>query len=423
MPLANKLKLQVDLPVWEWCRLAPSPSAAVSSTCTADNSLYHVTFGRYIYFMNTVPIATVAAGYSTGFFRYDTITDTYQILAYPPNGLVTYSSMQFAGGQGYNARVISAGSNTLQAAAMTGKTLKGFDIRIIYGAGVGQQRIITDVSDPVIAYAGTVTLLTTTPQTNLQDQNANWAINQWVGYQVRFMHASGQVQTRKIIYNTSTLLVFSDTNKYAEDQWAYSPIFSPAVTNASPFVVAIVGSPYQIESSTITVDQPWSVQPDETSRFVVRSGGIWMTTSVGGTSSYIIQYYDIAADQWYVRNSCLLLGPVTAAGTEATIVNTGENATVFERGIALGTQTTTNLQDTTKNWPVNSWTGYNLRIFSGTGEGQIMPILSNTVNTLVFVPAASLTSASVTSASGVINTFIVTLAASPAPAAPVNCNG
>jgi hypothetical protein len=414
MALTNNIKKQVDLPVWEWCRLAPTASAAVSSTCTADNSLYHVSFGRYIYFMNTNPAAVAAAtGYITGFMRYDTFTDTYQILNFPLAALATYSAMQFAGGQGYNARVISAGTNTITAALLTGKTLKGFDIRIIGGTGAGQLRIVTDVSNATISYTGTVTAAPVTPQNYVTDANANWTINQWAGYQIRFMHVSGQSQTRKIIYNTPTTLYFSDVTKMAEDQWVWTPVYS---MTGSAYVVAVAGTPYQIESSTLTVDSPWQIQPDETSRFVVRSGGIWMVTS-GAT--YALQYYDIAADQWYVRNAGAATSPVTAVGSEATIVNSGENATVFERGTATGTHSKKNLQDTTKTWTPNQWIGYSLRIFSGTGEGRVINILSNTNNNLIFDPVACVDAQVFASASGVSGAYIVTTTT----ITPVNCNG
>ncbi len=382
MALTNTLKNQVDIPVWEWCRLAPGVSSALSSTCTADNSLYHVSFGRYIYYLQTSTTTATTTG-SSGFFRYDTISDTYQLLAIPPIPVATYSAMTFAGGKGYFGRVISGGTNTLQTSALAGKTLVGFDIRIIGGTGDGQQRIITDVSNPVIADNGTLTAVAASPQNSVTDANKNWVINQWVGYQVRFLSASGQSQIRKILYNTSTTLVFADVAKFAEEQFAWSPIVTTA---GSTLVIAAVGSLYQIESSTITVDSNWLVQPDETSRFVVRSGGIWLNSS-GAT--FTLQYYDIAADAWYVRNAGAATSPVTAVGTEVNSQATGENACVWERGIALGTHSTTTLQDTTKSWTTNQWVGYYVRIFSGTAEGQTRVITSNTANTLTWISAGT----------------------------------
>ena len=385
MSLTNNLKKQVDLPVWEWCRALPAVSSALSSTCTADNSLYHVTFGRYIYFMQSA--TTLAAGSGlTGFFRYDTISDSYQLLTQPPITVATYSGMQFAGGQGYYGSVLSSTPNTITAAGLTGKTLKGFDIRIIGGTGNGQQRIITDVSDPTVWDNGTVSAISASPQGYITDVNKNWTINQWVGYQMRLVHLNGQSQVRKILYNTSNTLYYADVAKFPEDQFAYNPI-SPSGTsgtNDSHYIAAITASaasPYQIESSVLTVDSNWKTQPDATSKFVVRSGGIWLICN--GTN-YYVQYYDIAADSWYIRNgSAVTTSPINVAGTDGSIVNTGENATAWERGIATVTGSdTTHLGDTTKNWTVNQWAGYRVRIFSGAGEDQARTIISNTATQL-----------------------------------------
>ncbi len=415
MALTNNLKPQVDIPVWEWCRLAPSVSSALSSTCTAENSLFHVSFGRYIYYLQSGTASGSGTG-TTGFFRYDTVTDTYQLLSQPPVVPVVGSAMTFSGGRGYNTRVISSGPSTIIAAGLTGQTLKGFDIRITEGIGDGQQRTIVKVSDPIIAYTGTVTTAATSPQGTIIDANANWEINMWVGYQVRFVHASGQSQIRKIMYNTSNTLYFADIAKFAEDQFAWAPIVTIA---GSTLTFSALGAAYQIESSEITVDSPWVVQPDETSRFIVRSGGIWLASSGATPVASTLQFYDIAADVWYIRNGTPITSPVTAVPTDITTQSTGENACVWDRGIALGTHSESNLQDTTKNWTVNEWVDRELRITSGTGEGKILHILSNTSNSLVFSPVASFKPYTIVADSGVINTYTVTTAT----ATTTNCNG
>jgi len=48
--------------------------------------------------------------------------------------------------------------------------------------------------------------------------------------------------------------------------------------------------------------------------------------------------------------------------------------------------TSTTLTDTTKNWPTDQWKDYVVEITSGTGEGQIRKIVSNTNNTLTVDP-------------------------------------
>lgn len=383
MGLTNNLRKQVDLPVWEWCRLAPGVSAAVSSATAANNSIYHVDHGRYIYYLQAATTVAGATSVGTGFWRYDTVTDTYQQLAFPPIAPATFSSMQFVGGQGYYGRVISATTNTITCAALTGQVLASYDIRIIGGTGIGQHRVITSVSNPTIWDNGTITTLPVTPELSVIDANKNWTVNQWIGYQVRFVAATGNSIVRKIIYNSSTTLYFADSNKYAEELNAYCPIVT--ITGAA-LTIGAAGTQYQIESSVMTVDTPWAVQPDATSRFLVHSGGIWLLSS--GTT-YTMQYYDVAADTWYVRNSTTTGGPVLAAGTDGTIMNTGEIALIDDRGIAQGSQTSTTLQDTSKNWQVNYFPTYNhrVRIFSGTGEGQVRNITANTANTLTVSPA------------------------------------
>ena len=52
-------------------------------------------------------------------------------------------------------------------------------------------------------------------------------------------------------------------------------------------------------------------------------------------------------------------------------------------GLASGGSTTT-LIDSTKNWNVNQWAGYKIRIKSGTGRDAYLTITSNTVNTLTY---------------------------------------
>lgn len=382
MGVTNNLKPQVDTPVWEWCRQAPAVSSSLSSACAAKNSLYHVTYGRYIYYFQSNAITTGNV-FTTGFFRYDTISDSYQELAVPPFTTGTFSAMDFAGDQGFFGYVLGngGGQNTLQSAALTGQTLKGFDIRIIGGTGYGQTRTITGVSDPVLHDCGTVTAVAATPQNTITDVGKTWAWNQWVGYQIRFVSSNGQSQLRKILYNTANTITFADVNKFAEEDWAYSPVVTVA---NSPLVIAVAASTvYHIESSIITVDSNWLVKPDSTSRFVVKGGGIYLL-SLG--TNYILQYYDILGDQWYLRNGGAATSPWVTASTDASIVSTGENATVWERGKGVGTQSSTTFQDTTKSWTTNQWAGYYIRIWSGTGEDQYRKITSNTNNTLT-VPA------------------------------------
>ena len=68
MALTNKLQKIIDRPVWEWCRFNPiGNTAAGSALCTSDDGT-----ARYMYYLQ-----------ATAFYRYDTWTDGWQLLAPP----------------------------------------------------------------------------------------------------------------------------------------------------------------------------------------------------------------------------------------------------------------------------------------------------------------------------------------------------
>jgi hypothetical protein len=84
----------------------------------------------------------------------------------------------------------------------------------------------------------------------------------------------------------------------------------------------------------------------------------------------------------------------SAAGNDVSIERTTENSSIWERGIAASTSTTTTLVDASlgvdrKAWNVNQWAGYWVYIYSGTGAGQLRQIASNTGTTLTWSTAGT----------------------------------
>jgi hypothetical protein len=382
---SNQLVKQVDLPVFEWTRPLPVVgTAGLSATCTADNAIFQETSGRYIYSLLS----------ATAFWRYDTITDTYEQLSSPGLTVLTASSMKFAGALGYYGRVISAGSNTMFTGLPFGKQAIGYRIRIISGTGVGQERLITDVSDPIIADFGGATAGSAL---NLTDTTKDWGrgatggttnLNNWVGYVVRTISGTGLNQVRKILYNTNQLLTIADTSLYSIDTWCI-PLqggLAPTAGTAG-WLAPAAGTLYQIEASTITVDTPWTIQPDNTTRYIIQSGGIWLssgaTVANGGVT---MQYYSVLEDIWYAKSIQNNMIPTLL--TENNTERITENSTIWWTGVA-STGTTTTLTDPNANWIVNQWVGYELFIWSGTGRSQITDIVSNTANVLTFSTLAT----------------------------------
>ena len=366
--VVNTLRKQIDLPVWEVLRPAPANSAAAASSCVADNSNFHVQHGRYIYYLIS----------AAAFWRYDTWTDTYMQLSSPPIALSAWTSMKFSGSMGYEGLALGGGANTITLPAYSAAALKTFDIRIISGTGFGQRRQITAVAEPIPVESGVPTAVNNVlGAISVTDTTKAWVINQWAGYQVRISFGPGVGQVRRILYNSATVLTLADVAVADHNNWSNPMIFSPAISAA-----AGTQSIYTIESSVATVDANWITPPDTTSVFRVESGVIVMASSAAATPFYTLQYYDIASDTWYIRTANT--NNVAVVGTDGTIERTTENATLWDRGSATA-GTTTTLTDTSKNWTTNVWAGKYVRIFGGTGEGQLRLIASNTQTVLTWI--------------------------------------
>jgi hypothetical protein len=354
MTVTSKLKKQVDLPVWEWLRFSPVTGVVTSTMTTSDGM-----GDRFLYVLHS----------STNFWRYDTWSDSWQQLANPAVAIATVDSLRYSTYNGYRGRVISNTDSThFTASGLFGNVLDGYKIRINGGTGLGQERTITNVAEPVVADSGIATATTNTLQ--LQDTTKAWTINQWVGYQIRITLGTGATQVRKILYNNATTIVWADTNWGAIEPRYYCPMVTAPVAAASF---------YSIESSTFTIDQAWTTNPDNTSKFVVLSGGIWCVSSQAGAPYYNIQFYDIAADTWYTKTGAGGIFAATALVTESSLERTGEVAGIYTSGTtASGTNLTVVSNEALT---ANRWNNYAVKITGGTGIGQVRIIVSNDATT------------------------------------------
>jgi len=380
---SNTLTRQVDMPTWEWTRFAPAVSSAISSSCIADNGDFLPDeHGRYIYYLIS----------ATQFVRYDTWTDMYQQLAPPAIAPATFSSMKYSAALGIDGKVIAAGVNTLQVPAITQQALVGYDVVIISGTGAGQRRTIINAAEPVIADSGIVTAVSNTIGTlNITDTLKTWTVNQYEGYTLRITGNSGVSQIRRILSNSTNVITLGDTTQMNKP-WNNPAAFSPAIS-----ATAGSQSTYAIESQVITLDSAWAVQPDTTSVFRIQSGMIGLVSSAAAAPFFTIQSYDIISDTWYILPATQNI--FTVAGTDCTIERTTENASLWYRGIASASSTTTTLVDASlgvdrASWRVDQWVGYWVYIYSGTGAGQIRQIVSNTSNTLTWTTAGTVTATS-----------------------------
>lgn len=365
--VSNQLVKQVDLPVWEWTRPLPvTATAGLSCSCNADNVDFNEISSRYIYLLLN----------ATNFWRYDTVADSYQQLAAPGITPLTASSMQFAGAQGYYGRVVSGTSTTITT-GLPNRSAVGFRIRIISGRGAGQERIITSVSEPtVVDWGGASAAGTTT----LTDSAKNWVFNNWIGYTARTTGGAGLNSARKILHNSATVLTVADPAVIALD--GNSMPMSQTAGTAGFATSLAAGTQYQIEAYTVTVDTAWTVTPDNTSRYVIQSGGIWLasgaTVALGGMT---LQYYSVLEDVWYAKP--INNGSIPIVAADLSLERFTENSSIWYTGKASA-GTTTSLTDATASWTTNQWAGYYAFIWTGTGKAQLASITSNTGTVLTF---------------------------------------
>jgi hypothetical protein len=357
--LTNNLKVQVDLPTWEWMRFTPTTSTAVSSAATAK-----LQGTRFIYYQVSGTLS-----------RYDTYSDSWHQLT-NMTGFSTPTIMNanaISSVMGHPGRAIGSGggNNTMQLAGLWGKAMVGYKIRITGGTGQGQERTITAISNPTIHERGTIT---TGGTQSIVDASTGvslkqWKLNQWRDYQIRVDYGTGRTQLRPLLSNTINSLVWSDATQTTVNPWA-QPLSNISFTASSQYV---------IESHIITVDENWETNPDNTSTFMVMSGGIWnVTQGTTATPFFSLSYYDILADQWYGKSTQSGLKTVVfLAGSDLSLEVMTEVPSTITTGTATSATTNT-LTNTGVTMIANQYKNQNLIITGGTGIGQTKQILNHT---------------------------------------------
>ena len=366
MAVTNLLKPQVDQPVFEWMRFAPTATSSTSTLAASDLS------ARYMYYL-----------VAQAMWRYDTYSDTWQECAAPNIAPLTAVSMKYSAYSGYRGHAIAASSTTITVAGFSrhANFSVAAKIRIISGKGAGQERTITELADAEIADFGVITVFTnTTSLVSIGDSTKKWRVNQWDGYQCRLVYGTGQTQIRRISFNDTTSLTFMDTNFQAIDSFN-NTAFSAVTPYAVPNISTGLQTHYVIESTVLTVDTAWDVTPDESSVYIILCGGLWLTSSASATPFSSVQFYDILTDTWMTKTP--IGGHLTAAlGTDFSIDRTGEAAGAYVSGLTASSATTRTLVNSGATMAYDRYANYQVRITSGTGIGQRRRIVGHTDTTM-----------------------------------------
>jgi hypothetical protein len=109
---------------------------------------------------------------------------------------------------------------------------------------------------------------------------------------------------------------------------------------------------------------------DNTTQYQIFAGSLWYQNA-GTAGGFVV--YDAATNVWTSR-------AVTGAaswGTDGYLVATPGGAETFLTSTVTSAASTT-LTDTAMAWLTNQWANHQVRIFAGTGVGQIRTISSNT---------------------------------------------
>lgn len=359
MPTNNNQRF-VDLPFFELLNQTPVVSGATAGTASVEDGN-----DRFIYYLT-----------GSTFYRYDVIGDTWQQLASPPTAPATGLSLKLTKRRGYHGRIISATSSTVRLPGIKGNLLDQKEISILYGTGQGQTRTLTYVGE-VVHDAGVITGIGG-GNVSIQDSLKKWRVNQWVGYTVALTFGTGVTTYKKIIYNSTTELFVADVNLMPHDPWN-----NQAYVTSTPYVIPVTtaGSQahYQIMSCDYTLNQNWTVTPDNTSFFTTFTGGIYLLSGAAATPFYTLQYYDILNDMWQTKT--VPQGLLAATPTDFTIERTGKLGSFFLANTGTVSATSRTLADTGLNLGNDRYANHRIVITGGTGVGQTRRITAHSNNT------------------------------------------
>jgi hypothetical protein len=130
-------------------------------------------------------------------------------------------------------------------------------------------------------------------------------------------------------------------------------------------------------NAIITVETASGSAFNNTTKYQIFAGSLWFFNA--GTTAVGFSVYDRATNAWTARS---VTGLPIAWGTDAQLVSTGgrmcNGGTGFVNGTADSATTTTITLDASKVFLLNQWNNNQIRIISGTGQGQIRSISSNT---------------------------------------------
>lgn len=299
------------------------------------------------------------------FYRFDTWNNWHgERLASPIIAPVTGSTMCYTSDEGYRANSLSidTSATSMTIPATNSQILIGKEIEITTGTGLGEKRVITDVSDIYILDSGVATAVT--GSVSITDSTKRYEINQFIGYSVRLVFGNGLTQVRRILYNNENTLTFYDVNYQQLDPW----------NNTALVVAPAVATGYYIEACDVSWTTPIPAIDTSTSYFI-NTGGVWLLSATASAPWSSFQFYDNLTDTWTIKTA--IGGQLLAAlGTDFSLEILSKG-TPYTSNVWAISATSRTLVDAGQTLAVDRYCNYSIHITGGTGMGQKQRIVAN----------------------------------------------
>jgi hypothetical protein len=441
---ANQLTKQVDLPVWEWTRPLPiATTNGLSAFCNADNTQFNEVSGRYIYTLanatnffrydtiadtyqqlaspGVTPLTATSIQYAgaQGYYgRVISATSNTIQTGLPNNSAIGYRIRITSGRGAGQERLITAVSNPTvhdwggcsaasavnitdaskdwgRGSAGTTTQLNGwvgYVVRTTGGTGINQVRkilyntaTILTIADPTIyawdtfcspTVAGTLGMATTAIGTQYQIESSVITVD--TAWTVTPDSTSRYVIQSGGIYMASGATVVNGglTMQYysvLEDVW-----YAKSVNNS---MVPILSTDCSLERFTENSSIWYNGRATSgTVTTLTDSDANWTVNQWAGYQMFIWTGTGRAQIATITSNtSTVLTFPTLGTAPDST----SEYQIVGYDGGTLTASVGRIVSDSSKNWAVNRWANYAVRIVAGTGDGQMRQILSNGADSLV----------------------------------------
>ena len=357
MPITNKIVSGIDLPTYEFLRPNFSNNSANSI------SVFSIPGGK-----NRFMYAWSENGDGVP-YRYDAFADSTQRLPSTPrtnNNLASYAYLN----KGYCGNVINASISAINIAAYdANQSFVGKTIRITKGPGKNQERRILAISEPIVVERMVLTSITNNQGTNagtviFTDTLRAMSANQYKGHEAKIVFGTGYGHVRNILYNTNTAITLADPG-LAGVVYNHSTFL-----NTSPAANSII----LIQYSTVTVDQPWTVLPTGDSQFeVVDSGGkLHIMYNVDSPFAYF--ECDLNTQRWDYKT---IYGIRTTQFITDYDICGGYPSDVPSVSATVTSASSLFFADSANSFGLDRFTNYQVKIQSGTGQGQIRHIVTS----------------------------------------------